>query len=222
MVTRILFDPRRDLTDGTTTSQPVTIEATPTGIAENGAVFILPATLTFTINTGADVFQLPASVASWAWRLVVKQSGTIKQQRTVQVPDVTSVQYQKLVDVNPATLAVTAGTARQWDATYAQLLALINSGSTGTGLTDAGVATLIQAPASATALALSATYIAKPSGGTTGQALLKQADGSTAWGTVASGGSTTPQLGSDGNYSIDSSTSSSVALGADGNYALSA
>lgn len=159
MVTRILFDPRRDLPDGTNQSNPVTVTATPTGIAENGSVVVLPTSLTFTINTGADVLQLVPSVASWAWRLVVRDAAgnAILQQRTVVVPDQASIAWQSLQDVDPASLEPTTGTARQWDATFGQIMDLLAAGGGG-GLGDAGIATLIQTPSSAVASALSATY----------------------------------------------------------------
>lgn len=127
MVTRILLDPRRDLPDGTTQSNPVVVTATPTGISEAGQVVVLPTSLSFTIATAADVFQLPASSASWKWRLVVRDavSNTILQQRTVLVPDVASVAYAALPDVDPTSLGDTISHSRNWDATFAQLLDLI-------------------------------------------------------------------------------------------------
>jgi hypothetical protein len=125
MVTRILFDPRRDLATGTTDSSPVTVEATPTGIREDGSVVILPSTLTFTVNTGADQVLLVPPAASWAWRLVVRQNGQVKQQRTVRFADTASAAWADLVDVDPATLGDSPGHSRQWDATFWQLMQLL-------------------------------------------------------------------------------------------------
>lgn len=127
MVTRILLDPRRDLPDGSSlTSEPVTVVATPTGVREDGSVFVLPSSLTFSVNTAADLIQLPASTASTGWRLTVEQGAAVIQTRTVQVPDTASVPWQSLVDVDPTSLTVTTGTARQWDATFAALTALLD------------------------------------------------------------------------------------------------
>lgn len=146
MVTRILFDPRRDLPDGTDlTDQPVIVEATPTGIREDGSVVVLPSTLTFTINTAADLLQLPPTTASWKWRLSIRQlvfppvnpfiqpaitpvagPGPVLQERTVLVPDQASILYQDLPDVDPASLGNTASSARNWDATFGQILTLID------------------------------------------------------------------------------------------------
>jgi hypothetical protein len=127
MVTRILFDPRRDLPDGTTASNPVIVTATPTGISEAGAVVVLPTSLSFTVNTSADLVQLVPSSASWKWRLTVWDSVTqaILQTRTVLVPDQASVTWQALVDVDPSSLGDTTSHARNWDATFAQMLTLI-------------------------------------------------------------------------------------------------
>lgn len=128
MVTRILLDPRRDLPGGNGfTSDPIVLEATPTGIREDGSVFVLPTTLSFTVNTAADVVQLPPPAASWAWRLVARQDGIPVQQRTVRFPDVPSIGYADLTDVNPTSLGETRGHARQWDATFFQLVTLIGT-----------------------------------------------------------------------------------------------
>lgn len=164
MVTRILFDPRRDLPDGTTQSNPVIVTATPTGIAENGQVVVLPTSLSFTIATSADLLQLPASAASWKWRLAVRDAVTsvLLQQRTVLVPDQASIGWADLPDVDPTSLGDTVSHARNWDATFAHILDLMN-GIVAGELNDAAVATLVATPASATALALaaslSATYV---------------------------------------------------------------
>jgi hypothetical protein len=191
MVTRILLDPRRDLLNGSTVSSPVIVEATPTGVREDGQTFVLPNVLTFSIATAADLLQLVPSAASFAWRLTVRNPTTnaVVQTRTVRVPDQASVNWSALPDVDPASLQVTSGNARQWDATFADLVTLIGNGGQGGGggLNDVGIAALISTPASATATALSATYLPKPSGGTTGQALIKQADGSYAPGTITGG-----------------------------------
>jgi hypothetical protein len=126
MVTRILLDPRRDLPGGNGfTPDPIVLEATPTGIREDGSVFVLPTTLSFTVNTAADIVQLPPPAASWAWRLVARQDGVPVQQRTVRFPDVPSIGYGALTDVDPSSLGETRGHARQWDATFFQLVTLI-------------------------------------------------------------------------------------------------
>jgi hypothetical protein len=172
MVTRILFDPRRDLPDGSgLTDQPVIVEATPTGVREDGTVVILPTMLTFTINTSADLLQLAPTAASWKWRLTVRQlvfppvnpfvqppitpvaaPGPILQTRTVLVPDQTSIAYQSLQDVDPATLGNTVSAARNWDATFTQilaLLALLPTDSTLDARIQAAVSTLIGSAGSA-------------------------------------------------------------------------
>jgi hypothetical protein len=123
MVTRILFDPRRDLADGTTGSTAVILEATATRVREDGAVVTVPSTLRFTVNTGADIVQLAPPAASWAWRIVIRNQAdnVVRQQRTVRFPDVPSIAYAALTDVDPASLTPTRGAARQWDATFFQL-----------------------------------------------------------------------------------------------------
>lgn len=128
MVTRILFDPRRDLPDGSNlASTSVTVQATPTGVREDGSVFIVPSTLSFTVNTAADIVELPAPTASYAWRLTVidPTSGAILQQRTVTFADVASIPWADLTDVDPSSLGDTVGHARQWDATFANIITIL-------------------------------------------------------------------------------------------------
>lgn len=164
MVTRILFDPRRDLPTGSNVFTAVIVEATPTGVREDGSVVVLPSTLSFAIDSGDDVLQLVPTTASWKWRIVVRDTVTraILQQRTVLVPDVASIPYQALPDVDPASLGDTVTAARNWDATFAQILDLMD-GIVAGELNDASVAMLISTPTSATAEALaaslSATYV---------------------------------------------------------------
>jgi hypothetical protein len=129
MVTRILFDPRRDLPLGVTGSTTVILEATPTGIREDGSVVILPTKLSFTVDNGDDVVQLAPPAASWGWRIVVRDAVTsrVLQQRTVRFPDLPSVAYADLTDVDPASLGDTVGHSRQWDATFYQLTEMLKA-----------------------------------------------------------------------------------------------
>lgn len=127
MATRILFDPRVDLPDGTTGSSPVIVEATPTGIRADGSVFVLPTTLSFTISTAADQILLAAPAASWGWNLAVRragamlygasQAGSVLARRTVTWTDAASVTWADLTDLDPATLEPTPAASASWTAT---------------------------------------------------------------------------------------------------------
>jgi hypothetical protein len=170
MPTRILFDPRVDLPDGSTGSNPVIVEATPTAIRANGAVVIFPTTLTFTVSTAADVVQLAAPGAGQAWRLVVRRAtptrtlvqtaGSTLIQRTVTWTDAPTVTWAALTDVDPATLEPTPDTVAAWSATQALAQAALDAvnalkaGAPGALDTFLELATQLQADESgATALA---------------------------------------------------------------------
>lgn len=129
MVTRILFDPRVDLPDGTTGPTPVIVEATPTGIRADGSVFVLPTTLTFTINTSADQLLLAAPAVSWGWSLAIRragamlyggsQAGSVLARRTVTWADAATIAWADLTDLDPATLEPTSDVSASWAATQA-------------------------------------------------------------------------------------------------------
>jgi hypothetical protein len=132
------------------------------------------------VTTSADVVQLVSTTASWKWRLVVRDAITraVLQQRTVLVPDQASIKYQDLPDVDPASLGNTVSAARNWDATFGQILELM-AGIVAGELNDNAVASLIATPASATATALAAslaaTYAPLASPALTGAATLNGA-----------------------------------------------
>ena len=137
MPTRILFDPRVDLPDGSSTSSPVVVEATQTGIRASGAVVTFPTTLSFSIASAADVIQLAAPPAGHAWKLTVRRQastryggfvtptgGATLESRLVTWTDAPTVAWADLTDVDPATLAPAAAPAA-WDAQLAALQAQV-------------------------------------------------------------------------------------------------
>lgn len=120
MVTRILIDPETDLPDGTLTPAPIRLDATLLGVRSDGALFVSPTRLGFTVNTAADIVQLAAPTATTAWRLTIRRlttladrfgstaliPGPVVQERTVHFAETPAgITWADLTDVDPATLA---------------------------------------------------------------------------------------------------------------------
>ena len=96
-----------------------------------------------TTEAGVAWAELDPSTADWVWKFDERvQGGTIKYKRVPDSPTV--VEYDDLVEVDPATLAET-GLPSQWVAEAADLQDQIDNISVG-GVTDAAVAALIIGP----------------------------------------------------------------------------
>lgn len=143
-------------------------------------------------------------------------------QKISQLPTVTTATGSELIPV------VQAGTTKQ--ATLAQLLAVLVAGApaaldTLKEIADAfgddpnyAADIVTQLAAKADAASVAATYVAKPAGGSSGQALVKQSDGSIAWGSVAGGGTSITDNG-DGTFTA---SGSSVTDNGDGTFTIAA
>jgi lysophospholipase L1-like esterase len=126
-VTRLLLDPAADFDD-------------PASVALNATLLDPAPTLVRTFPTvdAATVVDLPAPDPASAWRLTVRRSGRILEERTVHFGDVPSVAWAALTDVDPATLQPMATPGPAWDAVAAELQAEIDALPAGGGGTGGG------------------------------------------------------------------------------------
>lgn len=107
--------------DATFTATATRARAVGDGVVANKTI-----TVSLTAGVPSEPILLDQSGVDWCWRLrVVFPSIGVRIDRTVAVPDVPSVEWADLVDVDPATLLPDAGAVPAWTAAVGQVAGLL-------------------------------------------------------------------------------------------------
>jgi hypothetical protein len=99
-------------TDGTVRRPSGSLEFRPTKRRNVGTDVVLPAPVTKGLTDPPSIAELAPTGPDWAWQVVERVQGGSPRSRYLAVPDSASVvDYKDLVEVDPATLELTATTA---------------------------------------------------------------------------------------------------------------
>lgn len=93
------------------------------------AAVVLPASFTAALTAGAVDVDVEPTAAGWVWSVVESFIGSPARRRYFQVPNVASIDYADLVEIDPATLAPEPSPDPAW-------LAPLNELSAGTVTPD--------------------------------------------------------------------------------------
>lgn len=88
----------------------------PTAIREVGTTLVLPDGLTAHLVNGRVTVPVDPTGAVWCWRVTAYSDAGIALVRHVVVPDVPSIEFTELQQVDPATLLPTEDTVPAWTA----------------------------------------------------------------------------------------------------------
>lgn len=93
------------------------------------AAVVLPASFTAALADGAVDVDVEPNVAGWVWSVVESFIGSPARRRYFQVPNVSSIDYADLTEIDPDTLSPEPSTDPAW-------LASVNELSAGTVTPD--------------------------------------------------------------------------------------
>lgn len=78
------------------------------------AAVVLPASFTAALTAGAVDVDVEPTAAGWVWSVVESFIGSPARRRYFQVPDVATIDYADLVEIDPDTLAPSAEPDPAW------------------------------------------------------------------------------------------------------------
>lgn len=93
---------------------PGVLEWVPTRRRNAGDVVVLPAPFKVRLVSGAGSVNVHATSTDWVWRITESLAGLPKVTKYVAVPDVATVNYNALVEVDPETLDPAASPEPAW------------------------------------------------------------------------------------------------------------
>lgn len=92
------------------------------------AAVVLPAGFTATLTAGAVDVDVEPSTNAWVWSVVESFIGSPARRRYFTVPDVESVDYADLVEIDPATLDPEPSLDPAWNAPLTELDTRLSAG----------------------------------------------------------------------------------------------
>lgn len=92
------------------------------------AAVVLPASFSVPLVAGAVDVDVEPTGAGWVWCVVESFSGAPAKRRYFQVPDVASIDYADLVEIDPDTLAREPSAAPAWNQPLTELDTRLSAG----------------------------------------------------------------------------------------------